>query len=95
MTYELIVTDQASDFDLELEQLRTKINGQVLASQDRCVDGLLDLLNAAPSRVAHDLIVDILNDVRHLSSVRVDWLEGQLDVLAAALAVETGTFSWR
>lgn len=95
MTYELTVTDQDHEFDLVLEQLRTKVHGQVLVSQDRCVDGLLDLLNTAPSRVAHDLVIDILNDVRHISAIRVDWLEAQLDVLAAALAVETGTFSWR
>lgn len=95
MTYELTVTDQTSEFDQVLGQLRTKIHGQVLASQDRCVDGLLDLLNASPSSMTSDLLVDILNDVRHISSVRVEWLEEQLDVLTAAMAVETGTFSWR
>lgn len=75
-------------FDRALDVLDRSLADQLLVSQDRCIDGLLDLYNAAGNELVRQLVVDILNDVRFLSSVRAADLTERLTEVRAAMAVE-------
>jgi hypothetical protein len=75
-------------FDEAMEVLEGSLKSQLLVSQDRCVDGLLDLYNVAANELVRQFVVDILDDIRHLSSVRASHLQARLNEVRAALAVE-------
>ena len=86
------VAAAAERFHGHLVGLMDATDGPVLISQDRCVDGLLDLYNAAPTEVVRAMVASVIDDIRHLSAVRsVDLAERLLD-LRAAVAVESALF---
>jgi hypothetical protein len=59
------------------------LSDQVLVSQDRCVDALLDLYNVAPSTLVRELIGELISDLRFVSAVRAQLLHDDLGVLAS------------
>jgi hypothetical protein len=65
-----------------------EIDDQVLVTQSRCVDHLLDLLNATDNSVLRRLTVGALDSVRRVGVVRGDELHVALSVLSAAANVE-------
>ncbi len=69
-------------FDQELARLIEALDDQVLVSQDRCVDALLDLYNLAPNRIARQLISELLSDIRFVTAVRARMLRDDLSILA-------------
>lgn len=71
----------APRFRRELERVQTILDGQVLVSQDRCVDALLDLYNVAPSALVRALIGNLLSDMRFVSAVRARYLAEDLSAL--------------
>ena len=81
-------TPAIDPFDRVLSILERSLQDQVLVSQDRCIDGLLDLYNVAANSLVRQLVVDILNDVRFLSAVRAADLADRLTEVRAAMAVE-------
>lgn len=90
-TTAILVTpiERSHPMDVAIAGLRRLLDGQMLASQDRCVDGLLDLFNAAEGNdTIRAMVTDILDDIRHLSAVRASEMEGRLHEVEAALAVE-------
>lgn len=93
MTSQLTAIEAPTGFDEALVAMREAASGRVLLSQDRCVDGLLDLYNAAPTDVVRQLIADVIDQIRHLSAVRATDIEAELDELAAAASVESAFFS--
>lgn len=93
MTNQMTTADVTTRFDQALTALGSALEGQLLISQDRCVDHLLDLFNSAPTDVVRRLVVDVMDSIRHLSAVRTDEIRAELDQLAAAAAVETAFFS--
>ena len=70
-------------FDDELQSLYRLLNGNLLLSQERCVDALLDLYNAAPTALIRDLIGDMLSDIRFVSAVRTQLLRDDLTLLTS------------
>ena len=79
-------------FETILADLYQRVDGAVLVSQDRCVDDLLDLYNAAPGEVVRLVVAEIIDDVRHISAIRAVELHDRLDEVAAAVAVESAFF---
>lgn len=75
-------------FTEALDRLERSLDTQILVSQDRCVDGLLDLYNASPTELIRSLVADILDDIRHLSAVRASTVQGRLMEVTAATSVE-------
>lgn len=69
------------------------VDGATLVSQDRCVDALLDLFNAAPTDVVRSLVASMIDDMRHVSAVRASDLSEGLEELLAAVAVEAAFFA--
>ena len=74
-----------STFDQELESVQRMLSGQVLVSQDRCVDALLDLFNAAPNALVRELIGALISDMRFVSAVKADLLSSDLRSVEAYL----------
>jgi hypothetical protein len=81
-------TGDTTSFDEALAALDQILASPLLVSQDRCVDGLLDLYNSATSDLIRQLIVNILDDIRHLHSVRTAYVTARLSEVTAAMAVE-------
>ncbi len=79
-------------FETILADLYQRVDGAVLVSQDRCVDHLLDLYNAAPGDVVRLVVSEIIDDMRHLSAIRAVELHDRLDEVMAAVAVEAAFF---
>lgn len=92
ITGERYGNEAGTRFDGALAALSEAASAQVLMSQDRCVDALLDLYTAAPTEVVRQLVADVLDDVRHVRAVRCADLVPQLELLAAAAAVEGALF---
>lgn len=80
-------------FDEVLTDLYQRVDGAVLVSQDRCVDSLLDLYNAAHTEVIRLVVAEIIDDVRHISAVKASELHDRLDEVTAAVAVESAFFA--
>lgn len=91
-TSEMTPTSATTAFDRALVAMETLVADQVLVSQDRCVDGLLDLYNTAPTNVLRHLVAELIDEIRHVSSVRADELAEALAELSAAASVETAFF---
>ncbi len=83
-----LTTGPGAAFTEALTRLERTLDAQILVSQDRCVDGLLDLYNAAPTEPIRSLVADILDDIRHLSAVRASTVQGRLMEVTAATSVE-------
>jgi hypothetical protein len=74
--------------DQALAELAGTLEGNLLVSQERCVDGLLDLYNAVSNDLVRQLVAGMIDEIRHLSAVRAGALRAQLNEVTAALAVE-------
>ena len=70
-------------FDVELQSLYGLLSAERVISQDRCVDALLDLYNAAPSVLIRELIAEMLSDIRFVSAVRSQLLRDDLTLLTS------------
>jgi hypothetical protein len=90
MTEHTTITTNACSpaFAEALAALERSLDAQLLVSQDRCVDGLLDLYNAADNDLVRRFVAEIIDDIRHLSAVRASTIQGRLAEVTAALAVE-------
>jgi hypothetical protein len=88
MTDQMTTTNPEPTIDQALEALTAELESNVLMSQDRCVDALLDLYNAAPNDVVRELVAAMIDPIRHLSAVRSDTMLAQIDEVTAARAVE-------
>ena len=64
------------------------IAGQVLLSQGRCVDVLLDLFNVTTEPSIQVLIGERIDDIRHLRAVEADEFRADLYAVAAIAAAE-------
>lgn len=93
MTSQLTTVEETTGFDRSLAEMAGTLDDQLLVSQDRCIDGLLDLYNSAPTEVVRRLVAEVIDSIRHLSAVRSADLKAQLDELSAAAAVENAFFS--
>jgi len=71
-----------------VEQITAGLRGQALVSGSRCVDALLDLWLAAPSASARQILAETLDEVRHLSAVRADFLGQRARLVQLAAAVD-------
>jgi hypothetical protein len=78
----------SKDFLSLLDAALKETDAQAFVTQSRCVDHLLDLMNATESAVLRRLVVGALDSVRQLGVVRGDELHFALSVLAAAANVE-------
>jgi hypothetical protein len=76
---------QINEFAVRLLALQDMLHDQVLVSQDRCVDGLLDLYNAAPTVLLREMIGELISDIRFVSAVRAPALGRDLILLTANL----------
>ncbi len=68
-------------FDAELDRLTELLDGEMLVSQDRCVDALLDVYNAAPGKLARQLVGEMISDIRFVKAVRADTMLDDITVL--------------
>jgi hypothetical protein len=64
------------------------VAGQVLLSQGRCVDVLLDLFNVTTEPSIQVLIGERIDDIRHLRAVEADEFRADLYAVAAIAAAE-------
>jgi hypothetical protein len=64
------------------------VEGQVLLSQGRCVDVLLDLFNVTTEPSIQVLIGERIDDIRHLRAVEGDEFRADLYAVAAIAAAE-------
>lgn len=76
-------------FVVEAMRARDAFAGQLVLTQSRCVDQLLDLLNLANEPAVRSLLSDFLGEIRNLSAVRGLRFEQMLDLSIAASHVET------
>ena len=88
-TTTVTASEMAEVIFAEADVLLAKLDGQVLVSQSRWVDNLLDLYNLVDTSPLKDVIARTLSDIRHLGSVEGSWLREQLLTIAAAVEVET------
>ncbi|MCP3992682.1 MAG: hypothetical protein GY724_26665 [Actinomycetia bacterium] len=72
---------QIDDFDRQMQAVQDMLSGQVLVSQDRCVDGLLDLYNVAPTALLREMIGELISDIRFVTAVRAQLLGDDLTLL--------------
>lgn len=72
----------------ELARFEQALDGQLVVSQSRCVDGLLDLYNLTESDAARRVLAGALDDVRHISMVESASILRQLRLVSAVLSVE-------
>ena len=73
---------QLRRFDQQLLAVQQMLAGQLLVSQDRCIDGLLDLYNVAPTKLLRELVGELISDIRFVSTVRAQLLHDDLSVLS-------------
>ena len=72
-----------------VEVVRREVTGQLLLSQARCVDQLLDLLGLSTEPAVRAELAGFLAEISRLSAVRADRLVEVLDLCLAALDVES------
>lgn len=82
-------SEMTNEIFAQLDDLREKLEGQVLVSQNRWVDHLLDLHNLVESSPLQRLIEETLSDIRYLGSVEGGWLCERLVAIASAVEVES------
>lgn len=88
-TTTVTASEMAEVIFAEADVLLAKLDGQLVVSQNRWVDNLLDLYNLVDSSPLQHVIGETLSDIRHLGSVEGQWLREQLLTIAAAVEVET------
>jgi hypothetical protein len=76
-------------FTDHVEVVRVQVAGQLLLSQARCVDQLLDLLTLSTEPAVRTELGGLLAEISRLSAVRADRLVEVLDLCLAALDVES------
>ncbi len=77
---------QIGDFDHQMQAFQDMLGDQVLVSQDRCVDGLLDLYNVAPTGLLREMIGELISDIRFVSAVQAQVLGDDLSVIDGFLS---------
>jgi hypothetical protein len=82
-------TELAGTILSEVDRLLAVLDGEVLVSQNRWVDHLLDLYNMAPNGDLRREITRTLNEIRNVCSVRASQMRDELLTLAGAVAVES------
>ena len=87
-TTETTATELTDEIFAQLDELFEKLDGQVLVSQSRWVDNLLDLYNIVELAPLQHVIEETLSEMRHLRSVKSSWLRHRLLMLAGAVEVE-------
>jgi hypothetical protein len=78
----------AEQFLVEAERIRSLAAGQLILTQSRCVDYLLDLLNLTAEPAVRAVLERCLSDIRHRSAVEGRALERAVALAVAALHVE-------
>ena len=86
------VATSSSEFFAELDLAIQEIDDQLVVSQGRCVDRLLDLYNLNADPVVRAAITIAIDDVRRVSAVRADELVGALRLIGSVAEIE-GTFA--
>jgi hypothetical protein len=85
-------TDRSLDtrpaFAAHLDAAIEEIRGQVLLSQGRCVDHLLDLFNLTSDPVVRATVAFAIDDIRRVTAVRADELVDRLRLVAVVAEVE-------
>ena len=76
-------------FLVEASRVRSLVGDQLILSQGRCVDHLLDLLNLTTEPSVRAELAAFLADIRLLSAVEGAHMRGLLDVLVTAVEVES------
>ena len=85
LTEPLPAANQFGRFDQQMLAILRMLDGQLLVSQDRCVDELLDLYNVAPTGLLRELVAELISDIRYVSTVRAQLLRDDLSVLSGCL----------
>jgi len=80
------VRQSASNY--ALNKLAKVLDGQLLVSQNRVVNALLDLYNVSPGPATRSLIAEVLTVTRHQSAVPSQLINEYVIQIAAAVAVE-------
>ena len=79
---------RAGELGPALARLADLADGQILVSQDRCVDALLDLYNASTVELdVRPVVAAVLGRIRYLSAVRASALSQLAGELLAILAL--------
>jgi hypothetical protein len=76
-------------FTVEATRARSLFAEQLVVTQSRCVDQLLDLLNMASEPAVKCLLCDFLAEIRKLSAVSGQRVGQMLDLALAATHVES------
>lgn len=82
-------TDDDDRFTVEAMRARSLFAEQLVVTQSRCVDQLLDLLNMASEPAVKCLLCDFLAEIRKLSAVSGQRVGQMLDLALAATHVES------
>lgn len=83
-------TDHAHDrFAVEALRARGLFADQLVVTQSRCVDELLDLMNLASEPAVRSLLCDFLAEIRKLSAVSGQRIAQMFDLALAAVHVES------
>lgn len=82
-------TDHAHRFAVEAMRARSLFAEQLVVTQSRCVDQLLDLMNLASEPAVTSLLCDFLAEIRKLSAVSGQRIGQMLDLALAAVHVES------
>jgi hypothetical protein len=75
-------------FVAEAGRIRGIVGTQVVLSQGRCVDHLLDLMNLTTEPSVEAELVHCLTQIRRLGAVEGDYFRHVLDTAVAAVEVE-------
>lgn len=83
-------TTKTSAFGQELAAVQGMLSDQLLVSQDRCVDALLDLHNLAPTPLVRGLIGGLISDIRYVAAVEAQLLSDDLNRVTRQLGSGLG-----
>ncbi len=72
----------------QIDELHQVLDGQVVVSQSRWVDHLLDLLNLVELPSLRRVVEGSLSSIRNLGSVESRWMSNELKMLASAIEIE-------
>lgn len=72
----------------QVAEARTAIGGAKYLAQSRCIDWLLDCLNAAVRPTVRSIIEDSLTDMVHVNLVKSDDFRASLDEIQLASQVD-------
>ena len=89
MTTTATATELAEEVFAQLDPMFEKLEGQVLVSQNRWVDHLLDLYNFVQLPAVRRVIEGTISEMRYQGSVEAGWVREQLVMLATAVEVES------